>query len=523
MRLAAIALLIRSTLGAWRGYPQVVAPQDCTCDAALGQQLSDLRKKHAAAAARLPPMTVMTYGFPHSMALPTSNVVGAAEYRQATTTALVSRHIASPATAASLSSLARVLRDVGPLQSSGRVMMCPTAASTFGTAAAHDRALYPLEVMPCPAELQQQHACHTLYMEEIRLSMLVQQAANVSAPQLAAFVEMDQLWLGHPAALFVRGNVFVDADALGYSHQGGMHGGLHRPARRRNATWITMAQCDLVLTVHERAPFQGNLNSAVQLLRNTPALRDFWRGSVIPRTRKLSARECKGGQNQDATMAALGMARGRLLAGSSRVHAPSGLRACALSYPETVGTPILSEKVHASSEKVHASSEKLAAKVLPASSHMSAVSLETRERVLCPEQFLRGDESSLGSAGGRSPGLPAGDEGKGGDRDGGSRRRRARRTISSSSSLGNQSTDSAFPDLRSVAMLHLKASQRYPTHEYAFTLLHDCLTAATLAHDDRLASGEGQLAADARREYGFIATQILWARGAHTQGFLWNM
>ena len=72
-------------------------------------------------------------------------------------------------------------------------------------------------------------------------------------------------------------------------------------------------------------------------------------------------------------------------------------------------------------------------------------------------------------------------------------------------------------------MLHLKASQRYPTHEYAFALLHDCLTAATLAHDDRLASGEGQLAADARREYGFIATQILWARGAHTQSFLWNM
>lgn len=54
----AIALLIRSTLGAWRGYPQIVPPQDCTCDAALGQQLSDLRKKHAAAAARLPPMTI---------------------------------------------------------------------------------------------------------------------------------------------------------------------------------------------------------------------------------------------------------------------------------------------------------------------------------------------------------------------------------------------------------------------------------------------------------------------------------
>ena len=30
-------------------------------------------------------------------------------------------------------------------------------------------------------------------------------------------------------------------------------------------------------------------------------------------------------------------------------------------------------------------------------------------------------------------------------------------------------------------MLHLKASQRYPTQEYAFALLHDCLTAATLA------------------------------------------
>ena len=509
----AIALLIRSTLGAWRGYPQIVPPQDCTCDAALGQQLSDLRKKHAAAAARLPPMTIMTYGFPHSLALPTSNVVGAAEYRQATTTALISRHIASPATAASLSSLARVLRDVGPLQSSGRVMMCPTAASAFGTAAAHDRALYPLEVMPCPAELQSQHACHTLYMEEIRLSMLVQQAANVSAPQLAAFVEMDQLWLGHPAALFVRGNVFVDADAQGDAHHGGMHGSLHRPSRRRNATWITMAQCDLVLTVHERAPYQGNLNSAVQLLRNTPALRDFWRDSVIPRTRNLAARECKGGQNQDATMAALGMARGRLLPGSSRVHAPSGLRACALSYRETVGTPILGEKVHASSEK-------LAEKVLPASSHRSAVSLVTRERVLCPEQFLRGDESLLSSAGGRDPGSPAGDEVKGGDRDDGSRRRRARRT--SSSTLGDLSTDSALPDLRSVAMLHLKASQRYPTHEYAFALLHDCLTSATLAHDDRLASGEGRLAADARREYGSIALQILWARGVHTQGYHWN-
>ena len=212
-------------------------------------------------------------------------------------------------------------------------------------------------------------------------------------------------------------------------------------------------------------------------------------------------------------MAALGMARGRLLPGSSRVHAPSGLRACALSYRETVGTPILGEKVHASSEK-------LAEKVLPASSHRSAVSLVTRERVLCPEQFLRGDESLLSSAGGRDPGSPAGDEVKGGDRDDGSRRRRARRT--SSSTLGDLSTDSALPDLRSVAMLHLKASQRYPTHEYAFALLHDCLTSATLAHDDRLASGEGRLAADARREYGSIAMQILWARGVHTQGYHWN-
>ena len=190
----------------------------------------------------------------------------------------------------------------------------------------------------------------------------------------------------------------------------------------------------------------------------------------------------------------------------------------ALGFSSPIFVTALSQPILG--EKVHASSEKLAEKVLPASSHRSAVSLVTRERVLCPEQFLRGDESLLSSAGGRDPGSPAGDEVKGGDRDDGSRRRRARRT--SSSTLGDLSTDSALPDLRSVAMLHLKASQRYPTHEYAFALLHDCLTSATLAHDDRLASGEGRLAADARREYGSIAMQILWARGVHTQGYHWN-
>ena len=55
-------------------------------------------------------------------------------------------------------------------------------------------------------------------------------------------------------------------------------------------------------------------------------------------------------------------------------------------------------------------------------------------------------------------------------------------------------------------VIHLKASQRYPTHEYAFSLLHDCLSAAEAA---RLR--EAVHATDGNRSH--LHSQALWAHG----------
>jgi len=455
---------------AWRGYPQIVPPQNCGCsNISLGRTLVELRSAHAQAALAFPPLTVMTYGFPHAVALPTSNVAAAAEYKQVRDSASYERSLPSSATAASLSSLARVMRDAGKPRESGHVMMCPSAKSVLGTASPHEHALTPLEVQPCPSSLQSQHACHTVYMEIIRVEMLQRQAEvhnGSSGPLLAAFVETDQIGLGHPAALFASTTTFTET-----------------PGGRQ----VPRSECDLVLTVHERAPYRGNLNSAVQLLRNTPTLRAFWRDAVIPRTRRLASKECKGGQNQDATMAALGMMHGRLPPGSSRMHASSGLRVCALPYAATVGTPIAGEKV---AQKGADGKE----------------AMVTRERVLCPEQFLAMDHAVGASAGDGAAG--------GGVRAGGIRRRRRRSSTLAGSDLSDMSDPNGVPDLSGVAMLHLKASQRYPTHELAFALLHDCLTAATLAFDYSLIQAQGEHAAAAQREYDSIASQILWSRGA---------
>ena len=51
-------------------------------------------------------------------------------------------------------------------------------------------------------------------------------------------------------------------------------------------------------------------------------------------------------------------------------------------------------------------------------------------------------------------------------------------------------------------MMHLKAAQRYPTHEYAFSLLHDCMTAAEAATTTGTNAG-----------YAALAAQILWGHG----------
>ena len=51
-------------------------------------------------------------------------------------------------------------------------------------------------------------------------------------------------------------------------------------------------------------------------------------------------------------------------------------------------------------------------------------------------------------------------------------------------------------------MMHLKAAQRYPTHEYAFSLLHDCMSAA-----------EAAVTTSASASYAALAAQLLWGHG----------
>ena len=123
----------------------------------------------------------------------------------------------------------------------------------------------------------------------------------------------------------------------------------------------------------------------------------------------------------------------------------------------TVGTPIANEKVPDPS----ANGE-----------------IRTRERVMCPGEFLSGAEFS--------PKLD-------------------RRGLVS------------YPPL-----VHLKASARYPTHEHAFSQLHDCLTVAELAHLHRAmkAAAVGSqhnlngTMHQARKRIQMITSQILWSHGA---------
>ena len=131
----------------------------------------------------------------------------------------------------------------------------------------------------------------------------------------------------------------------------------------------------------------------------------------------------------------------------------------------TVGTPIANEKVPDPS----ANGE-----------------IRTRERVMCPGEFLSGAEFS--------PKLD-------------------RRGLVS------------YPPL-----VHLKASARYPTHEHAFSQLHDCLTVAELAYLHRAmraaAVGSHNLNGtmhQARKRIQMITSQILWSHGAKSDDVLGTM
>ena len=60
----------------------------------------------------------------------------------------------------------------------------------------------------------------------------------------------------------------------------------------------------------------------------------------------------------------------------------------------------------------------------------------------------------------------------------------------------------------SYGVLHLRAAQRYPTHEHGFTLAHDCLTTAlatsAVAHQNRRHPAPS---------HDLLKAQVLWAHG----------
>ena len=84
--------------------------------------------------------------------------------------------------------------------------------------------------------------------------------------------------------------------------------------------------------------------------------------------------------------------------------------------------------------------------------------------------------------------------------------------------------------------MHLKAAQRYPTHEYAFSLLHDCMSTAEAAElllqiqlqspnrAPRRAGSKPVLdhaasrMAEPRRRYAALVDQLLWAHGMESVG-----
>jgi hypothetical protein len=68
-------------------------------------------------------------------------------------------------------------------------------------------------------------------------------------------------------------------------------------------------------------------------------------------------------------------------------------------------------------------------------------------------------------------------------------------------------------------VLHLKAAQRYPLHEYSFSLLHECLVAAEAMQ--LTAESIEDKSADAARRHSELVAQVLWTHGvkaAHDAG-----
>ena len=299
-------------MSAWRGYPQILPPISCSCDEQMGSHLQRLRDGHRLASQGLPEIVSMLYAFGPEM-LRVQNISGSATLPSLTTTA-------------SLQSLARVTVDqaaggaaAGPTV---MVMLCPHKHSVLRSlSTAGARFSSSLLEYECPRHLVQElHSCHTVLMERIRVAMLEAQHAsshNGSKPlPRVAFVELDQLWLGPPAAIFAGTQTFAERN--GTSH--------YSP--------IPLQLCDLVLTVHDTTSRQRpySLNSGVMLVRNTQAVRDFFDRVAVSVRRAVRRDGCIGGQNQAVIMHELGLSitYNPLRPGQSRVTR-GGLRVCALS------------------------------------------------------------------------------------------------------------------------------------------------------------------------------------------------
>ena len=151
---------------------------------------------------------------------------------------------------------------------------------------------------------------------------------------------------------------------------------------------------------------------------------------------------------------------------AAQVHNATGLRACSISYEQAIGAPVVIDKV------VETGSNGKEATVM----HV--------ERVRCVDEYLGHAQQQHASGprgkdkGGKA--AAAGGTGRGG---------------------GGGSNASHIPPV-----IHLKASQRYPTHEYAFSLLHDCLSAAESAHLRATPAARGG-------NRTLIGQQALWAHG----------
>ena len=226
---------------------------------------------------------------------------------------------------------------------------------------------------------------------------------------------------------------------------------------------LSLDDCDVTLTVHPT----GGLNSGVLLLRTTEPVRRLWRRVLDATIRRVSRDGCLGGQNQGATFDELGLKQGgtafrALVPGTAMLAVEAG--GVGSQQEEQGGGHI---------ERVR----ELAVCALPYhQTTLNPLDLKAlrrgHERVPCPTE------------------LPL-----------------------------------ASP-AHNYSLIHLKAANRAPSHEFALGMLHDCLTVAE-AHalhellrvaGSRTGAGKGATssggdAAAAARELRELRRQVAWAHG----------